>query len=688
MVFKQFPYPTYRRLRHILVVWAIETIAILLLDQWLDGLVLDSSETAALAIAVIGLMNAIFRPILLSLTITITVITFGLLSFLLNVAVVLLAAYILPGFIVSDPLTAIWIVLGVTLINLFVSDILSLDENDSYYRSVILQMQSRNKKENIEQDKGLVIIEIDGLAKDILQHAIDDGYMPTLETWIKKGNHRLYAWNCGLPSQTSAIQSTILYGNNPGIPAFRWYEKENNRLVVSNHLYDTADLEKRFETEDSLLKGNASSIGNMFSGGAKKSVMTMSEITQVRSLPKRSGHFYNFFLNPYNFTRTFFLMLLEFFREIFQSLYQRFSSDQPHLHRNLLFAVERTISSVLLRELTTHILIEDLFKGYQTIYATYVGYDVVAHQAGPSSPSAMSVLRSLDKQLQRIEYASKFTNRKYEFILISDHGQSQGWTFKQKFGQTLESLINDVLQNKYTVSDAGDSEERKGYVNTLLTEALRPHFRMQQTAKRLYAQMKQPGEEYQYFDFPTQQNKYTKTDIVVCTSGNLGLVYFTNIKTRLTFEEIIVQYPGFLETMASHPGIGLILVNSSFHGAIVFSAKGINYLEKGYVEGLDPLTDYEPYAREHLLELNSFQHTGDLVIISKYDPSTRETSAFEELIGHHGGLGGLQTQPFLLIPASFSISEPITNAKEMHNALKEWQKQLQGKKKEGLIISS
>ena len=233
--FTRFPYPTFRRIRHILVVWIIETIALLVLENWLPGLSLSSGQAAIFGVAAIGLLNAVLRPILLYLTITLTVLTFGLLSFLLNVVIVILAAKIVPGFSIANNGTAILVVLGITLINTLVTNILSLDENNSYYRSVILRMQKGIKSPKQKTAQGLIVIQIDGLAKEILDFAIESDFMPTLKKWQTNQHYKFQEWDCGLPSQTSASQSTILYGKNEDIPAFRWYEKENQKLIVSNH---------------------------------------------------------------------------------------------------------------------------------------------------------------------------------------------------------------------------------------------------------------------------------------------------------------------------------------------------------------------------------------------------------------------------------------------------------------------
>ncbi len=672
----RFPYPTFRRIRHIIVVWAIETIALLLLDQALPGLILTSGESAVLAVAAIGLLNAILRPLFLTLTITITVLTIGLFSFLLNVAVVLLASRIVPGFIINDGATVILVVLGVTLINMIVSKILSLDENNSYYRSVISRFRTGEDNAMNDQVKGLIMIEIDGLSKSVIQSAISKGYMPTISSWLESHQYHLKSWNCGLPSQTSASQMGILYGENENIPAFRWYEKENHKLVVSNHLSDTALIEERIKTKDFLLKGMSSSIGNMFSGGASRSVMTMSQLSHVSSIPKRSGNFYNFFLNPYNFIRTFFLMAFEFLQEIFQATLQRVRNQQPRVRRSILFAIERTLSSVLLRELTTHLIIEDLFKGTQSIYATYVGYDVVAHHTGIDSPASFSVLRGIDKQIERIVQAAKASNNYYQFALLSDHGQSQGETFKQKYGYTLEEMIRGLFSNDLDIASTGASEETKGYINSLLQEALIPHERISLTAKKIYDQMKSRKGNYPYFNLPENSESPKTSDVVICPSGNMALVYFTNTLNRLSLEEISLQYPSLIPDIVSHPGIGFVMVNSILHGTVVIHSNGIHYLSEDRSEGTDLFQKYDLGTKNQLLKLDRYKNNGDLILFSDYDPISQNTSAFEELVGHHGGLGGLQTEAFVLYPSILNFDHTVNDSTDMHKMLCKWQKEI------------
>jgi putative membrane protein len=98
----------------LLVQIVLNALALLLVDQLLPGLRLgtfgDAFGTfvdALLAALLIGLLNALVRPILLLLTLPITLLTLGLFYFVLNALIFWFAAYLLPGFTVDSFLTAL-----------------------------------------------------------------------------------------------------------------------------------------------------------------------------------------------------------------------------------------------------------------------------------------------------------------------------------------------------------------------------------------------------------------------------------------------------------------------------------------------------------------------------------------------------------------------------------------------------
>ena len=97
------------------------------------------------------------------------------------------------------------------------------------------------------------------------------------------------------------------------------------------------------------------------------------------------------------------------------------------------------------------------------------------------------------------------------------------------------------------------------------------------------------------------------------------------------------------------------------------------------VEGDDPLAAFSPRAADHLRRTDGFEHVADIMVGSFYDPELDEGCAFEELISFHGGIGGLQTRPFILHPTELEVPPgPILGAASVHGILLGWRQQLQG----------
>jgi len=138
-------------------------------------------------------------------------------------------------------------------------------------------------------------------------------------------------------------------------------------------------------------------------------------------------------------------------------------------------------------------------------------------------------------------------------------------------------------------------------------------------------------------------------------------------------ETMASTYPGLINGLTKHPGIGFVLVDSETFGPLAIGSDGIRYLADDRVEGDDPLEPFGPNTADHLRRTHSFNNAPDILLNSFYDPDTDEGAAFEELIGFHGGLGGGQAQPFLLYPTTFtSPDEPIIGAATVHHILKGW----------------
>jgi hypothetical protein len=166
-------------------------------------------------------------------------------------------------------------------------------------------------------------------------------------------------------------------------------------------------------------------------------------------------------------------------------------------------------------------------------------------------------------------------------------------------------------------------------------------------------------------------------DVIVLGSGNLGLVYLMESEHRLTLEEIEASHPQLVPALRRHPHIGFVLLHSDRDGPVALGADGAHYLADGRIEGVDPLAPFPAGAPGHLLRTDGFGNAPDILVNSFYDDTLEQGCAFEELISFHGGLGGPQTRPFLLVPAELPLPEgPLVGAGAVHDLLLGWRRLL------------
>ena len=229
-------------------------------------------------------------------------------------------------------------------------------------------------------------------------------------------------------------------------------------------------------------------------------------------------------------------------KEVFQSRRQQWREVEPRIHRHGSYIALRAVTNVLLRDLNVALVVDAMMGGARSVYVDFVDYDEIAHHAGVTRPESLASLVGLDDVLRTLESVatSGVTPRPYHFVLVSDHGQSQGATFRQRYGQTLEDLVRDHLSGGETVGAATGEVEAYGPVNVLLTqlagqdsvtgrlthralrdrddqEPLAPALDRRRTVGRAATAIRRP----------------TRPDLVVVGSGNLGGIWFAQQPARL-----------------------------------------------------------------------------------------------------------------------------------------------------------
>ena len=114
-------------MKRFLIHWLIITLALWVTAYILPGVHIESTQALVIAAIVLGLVNALVRPILTLLTLPITILTLGLFYFLVNGFTFLLATKVVPGFGVSSYWWAVLGALGVSIISSFVGSFVDKD---------------------------------------------------------------------------------------------------------------------------------------------------------------------------------------------------------------------------------------------------------------------------------------------------------------------------------------------------------------------------------------------------------------------------------------------------------------------------------------------------------------------------------------------------------------------------------
>jgi len=195
-----------------------------------------------------------------------------------QIVAIVVAGRVVPGVGVDGDATAILAAVLLTILNSFLAELVAVSDDDSYYGVLVRRLVARTFKLPRSVIPGLLVVQIDGLSLPVLNHLIRGGRVPVLSGLLRNDGATLHPWVALLPPTTPASQAGILHGRNDGIAGFRWYEKANARLLVANHPDDAAEIVRRVSDGAGLLAGDGASIGNLVTGDAARSYLTMATI--------------------------------------------------------------------------------------------------------------------------------------------------------------------------------------------------------------------------------------------------------------------------------------------------------------------------------------------------------------------------------------------------------------------------
>ncbi len=656
-----------------IVAWLFATVlAVWFCNAVVPGFHADLPWGALEFAVILGVTGLLLQPVLIAGAVRIGWVGILLLALAGQALVAGVAAWILPRVQIDDFWAAFFVAWIIGIVVTIVGGLSTAGTNEALVGRLVAAARRHPVVVDDPELPGVVFVQMDGVPYPVLHMSVMAGTVPTMSRWLRDGSHQLHEWTPKLPATTPASQMGILHGVIDGIPAFRWYDRAHDKVMVANRPADAALIEATLSTGRGLLVDGGASISNLFTGDAPHSTLTMSRHGHNSDATRRAVA--KFVASPSGLTRSMSRTVSELLRDRFQTRRAIKRDVRPRCQRTWVTALVRSVTNGGLRDLNTVLVAQHMLQGTRAIYVDYLDYDEIAHHAGVMRPESLEALESIDGVVRQLEQVATVAPRPYRFILLSDHGQAQGATFADRYGEELAAVVSRLAASDVAISN-GDVE---GWGRTrLLVDELATGRGMGSSAMRRASETMEKNDRNEPDTVDSRRansQAAAKGDETfhVFGSGNLGLIYVRGVKQRLTRGELDARFPALIAGLAAHPGVGFAVVLDEQEGPIVLGGKGWHRLTDAHVEGVDPLLPFGPNAPSFVLRAALRPEAPDIYVNSLLDEGTMEVAAFEGLVGCHGGLGGWQDHAFVMVPSDLPFpAERVFGADAMHIALRD-----------------
>jgi endonuclease/exonuclease/phosphatase family metal-dependent hydrolase len=484
--------------------------------------------------------------------------------------------------------------------------------------------------EGTAEEPGLLLIQIDGLARSQLEKAIGQGRMPFLRRLIRRNGYLLHNFYPGLPTTTPAVQAELFYGVRSAVPAFAFLDRQQQNLSVMLSPACAKEREAACAAQaDGLLRGG-SSWSNIYTGGAGQHESHFCIATNGLADMWRTGKIRNIFvfslLQLPAALRIFALLCVEFGAAVKAAIQGIRRGQRPG--QEFAMVLSRVFMATGLRELLRIGGKVDVARGLPIVHVNFVGYDEHAHRRGPGSRFALRSLRAIDRAVKGLwREAHKSTRRDYSVWIYSDHGQEHTRSFALEHEGGVERIVREV----YEQVCAG---------RTAVAAKPTAHTHPQPEGPRAWHHHGATDAPQYFVSSPDQP-------FVLAALGPVGHLYF---KERLTD----AQARELAQRLVQDRGVPGVLLKTS-DGAMTW----------WHARGTARVPDEVPALLEaHAPELRTeiardiarwlqHPHAGDLVLLGWSPWDAPWTFAPES--GAHGGPGPEETRGFALLPAGTQL---------------------------------
>ncbi len=506
---------------------------------------------------------------------------------------------------------------------------------------------------NRDVKRGFIIVQIDGLSCETLKAAIQKGYMPRLNGKILNDKFSVKSFYSGMPSNTPNFQKQLMFGDEEPVPGFRWFDKTSGKFFTFTSPETAEFIEKsvKNKSKTGILKGGASYY-NIFSGDADRSYLTLSKIFHTNMRVRLTGFklFILTFLNFFTLFKIIFSGIKEIVREFKDQLFF-FFNDLTH-RRSLFFPLLRVFNNVIITEYNTNAVCLEILSGTPKIYVTFNAYDEISHQRGPFHRGTMKTLKVIDKSIYKIYgFAKNSTLRKYDFYILSDHGEAPSLPFYKIFRKNLKDVI---------LRYGRDLKVGQHHYSPLKSESFNI-FILKKLSK--LSQNSDIPKIFSRFDFTKGRvfkmpEKFTSEQVNIVSFGPVSHVYFTKFKDKLDFNKINDIFPFFIIHIIAHKSVGAIGVQDKDGSLLLFKNGYIKLREGKIAEKKVKKDTFFEKIKEKFIDksfvckdidaLINLRYSGDLIIFSNFIADG--VINFEDQMSCHGGIGDGQTDSFIIFP--------------------------------------
>ncbi|OGL02275.1 MAG: hypothetical protein A3E31_11895 [Candidatus Rokubacteria bacterium RIFCSPHIGHO2_12_FULL_73_22] len=495
----------------------------------------------------------------------------------------------------------------------------------------------------------LLVVQIDGLSRAVLEEALALGRAPFLRRLLEQRGFRLVPLCVGLPSSTPAFQLAAMYGVRPDIPGFHYRDKRRGADVYFPRGGDAALVERAQADGRRGILADGSAYGCVFTGGAANNLLTFAMMWR----PSGAGLLRlvsKLVVLGWVAVKASTLTALELTRALLRLV----ADPVGESARGWRWLAIKIAISVWLRQLFTLAVSRDLYAGVPAIYVNYLDYDVFAHAYGPRHRRAFRALRRVDASIRQLwNVLRRVPEHRYDLWILADHGQAACTPYRRLArGRPLE----DALFDEFFDAPAPRPAPRPARPGRRWAAALR-------AVGTRAPGMFQRFVNYLERDFPAvlggMRGVREHAGVRVIAAGPNAFVYFVDTPEPVPLEHMEPRFPGLVEALSRHRGVGIVLVRGAAGPLCFWRGKPyrLDELGRGPFAGRDDL----PRVVEGVRDLMAMPSAGDLVIYGIDAPEGHVSYVNE--VGAHAGPAHEELHAFLLRPpgaeAPAAIAHPI-----------------------------